>query len=228
MTNQYTRWQDFQKSPTSARNAQLEELRGKVHQYVIEQLGPLLTDSRLAEHDMRRRVADTLQEALTEEGVVLGASEKAMLIQDVTDDVLGYGPIDRYLKHDDVTEVMVNGPDSVYVEEKGKLDQDRHALRRRDAPASHHRQDREPGRPAHRRVDADGRRPSPRRLPCERGRAPAGDRRTVPHDPEVRRRPVHGRRPHQLRTLNAQVGAVPRRVRARPPERHRQRWYRYR
>jgi pilus assembly protein CpaF len=119
--NQYTRWQDFQKTPGSARTSQLEELRGKVHQYVIEQLGPLLSDSRMPEHDMRRRVADTLQEALVEEGVVLGASEKASLIQDVTDDVLGYGPIDRYLKEDDVTEVMVNGPYSVYVEEKGKL-----------------------------------------------------------------------------------------------------------
>jgi pilus assembly protein CpaF len=121
MTNQYTRWQDFQKSPTSARTAQLEDLRGKVHQYVIEQIGPLLSDSRMAEHDMRKRVADTLQEALQEEGVALGASEKAALIQDVTDDVLGYGPIDRYLQEDDVPEVMVNGPDSVYVEEKGKL-----------------------------------------------------------------------------------------------------------
>ena len=119
--NQYTRWQDFQRSPTSARSSQLEELRGKVHQFVIEQLGPLLTDSRLAEPEMRRRVAETLQQALAEENVVLGASEKAALIQDVTDDVLGYGPIDRYLKEDDVTEVMVNGPDSVYVEEKGKL-----------------------------------------------------------------------------------------------------------
>jgi pilus assembly protein CpaF len=118
---QYTRWQDFQRSPTSARTSQLEELRGKVHQYVIEQLGPLLTDSRLAEPEMRRRVAETLQQALAEENVVLGASEKAALIQDVTDDVLGYGPIDRYLKDDDCTEVMVNGPDSVYIEEKGKL-----------------------------------------------------------------------------------------------------------
>src|SRR6478736_2401815 len=98
--NQFTRWQDFQRSPTSARTAQVEELRGKVHQYVIEQLGPLLTVSRLAEPEMRRRVAETLQAALTEENVILGASEKASLIQDVTDDVLGYGPIDRYLKDD--------------------------------------------------------------------------------------------------------------------------------
>jgi pilus assembly protein CpaF len=119
--NQYTRWQDYQRSPASARNAQLEELRGKVHQYVIEELGSLLTDNRLAEPEMRRRVAETLHQALAEENVALGASEKAALVRDVTDDVLGYGPIDRYLKEDDVTEVMVNGPDSVYVEEKGKL-----------------------------------------------------------------------------------------------------------
>ena len=118
---QYTRWQDFQRTPGSQRTSQLEELRGKVHQFVIEQLGPLLTDARLAEPDMRRRVAETLQQALAEEEIVLGASEKAALMQDVTDDVLGYGPIDRYLKEEDVTEVMVNGPDSVYVEEKGKL-----------------------------------------------------------------------------------------------------------
>ena len=118
---QFTRWQDFQRSPTSARAAQLEELRGKVHQYVIEQLGPLLTDSRLAEPEMRRRVAETLHTALNEENVVLGASEKASLIQDVTDDVLGYGPIDRYLNDDHCTEVMVNGPYSVYIEEEGKL-----------------------------------------------------------------------------------------------------------
>jgi pilus assembly protein CpaF len=118
---QYTRWQDFQRTPASARTAQLEDLRGKVHQYVIEQLGPLLTESRIPEPEMRRRVADTLHDALAEENVALGASEKAALIQDVTDDVLGYGPIDRYLKDDDVTEVMCNGPDSVYVEEQGKL-----------------------------------------------------------------------------------------------------------
>jgi len=119
--NQYTRWQDFQRTPASARTATLEDLRGKVHQYVIEQLGPLLTESRIPEPEMRRRVAETLHAALAEENVVLGASEKAALVQDVTDDVLGYGPIDRYLKDEDVTEVMCNGPDSVYVEEKGKL-----------------------------------------------------------------------------------------------------------
>jgi hypothetical protein len=76
-----------------------------------------------------------------------------MINQDVSDDILGYGPIDRLLKDDDVTEIMVNGPDSVFVERSGKMEKDpgRH-LRGRGPPAAHHRQDRGPGRPAHRRV----------------------------------------------------------------------------
>lgn len=52
----------------------------------------------------------------------LSAADKAQLIQDVSDDILGYGPIDRLLKDDDITEVMVNGPDLVYAERSGKVE----------------------------------------------------------------------------------------------------------
>ncbi len=51
----------------------------------------------------------------------LSAADKARLIQDVSDDILGYGPIDALLKDEDVTEIMVNGPDNVFVERNGKL-----------------------------------------------------------------------------------------------------------
>jgi hypothetical protein len=43
---QFKRWQEFQKTPGAQRQEQLEELRLRVHQFVIEQLGPLLTDQR--------------------------------------------------------------------------------------------------------------------------------------------------------------------------------------
>src|SRR5207237_932698 len=51
----------------------------------------------------------------------LSAADKAQLIQDVSDDVLGYGPIDGYLRDADITEIMVNGPGSIYVEKAGKV-----------------------------------------------------------------------------------------------------------
>ena len=65
---------------------------------------------------------DQLHAALAVERAPLSAADKAQLIQDVSDDILGYGPIDRLLNDDEVTEVMVNGPDLVFVERGGKLE----------------------------------------------------------------------------------------------------------
>jgi pilus assembly protein CpaF len=119
---QFTRWQEFQRTPTSQRAATLEEMRQKMHQFVIQELGPILYDQRVSEMDLRRQVHEQLVRALAQERAALTATEKAQLVQEVSDDVLGYGPIDRFLKDDSITEVMVNGPQRVYVERAGKIE----------------------------------------------------------------------------------------------------------
>ena len=122
MTQQYSRWQDLQRQPGSARPAQIEELRLRVHQFVIDQVGPKLTDDDVEEDELRRLVQEQVHQALSEEHIALSAAERAQLIQDVTDDTLGYGPIDRYLHDPGITEVMVNGPKQVYIERRGKIE----------------------------------------------------------------------------------------------------------
>ena len=107
---------------TKRRDPVLDELRQKIHHHLIDELGPILYDKRLSEEDLRRRVQDQLHAALAVERAPLSAADKAQLIQDVSDDILGYGPIDRLLKDEDITEVMVNGPESVFVERSGKLE----------------------------------------------------------------------------------------------------------
>jgi pilus assembly protein CpaF len=123
----YKRLHDVQQAPAAGnagRDPVLAELRHKIHQRLIDELGPILYDSRLAPEDLRKKVLEQLHAALSSEKAPLSANDKAQLIQDVSDDILGYGPIDRLLKDDDVTEIMCNGPDSVYVERKGKLTKD--------------------------------------------------------------------------------------------------------
>ncbi|MEZ5204148.1 MAG: CpaF family protein [Acidimicrobiales bacterium] len=104
------------------RDPVLDDLRQKIHHHLIDELGPILYDKRLSEDDLRRRVQEQLQSALAQERAPLSAADKAQLIQDVSDDILGYGPIDRLLKDPDISEVMVNGPNSVYVERSGKVE----------------------------------------------------------------------------------------------------------
>ncbi len=107
---------------TRRRDPVLDDLRQKIHHHLIDELGPVLYDKRMSEDDLRRRVHDQLHSALALERAPLSAADKAQLIQDVSDDILGYGPIDRLLKDDDITEVMVNGPDKVFVERSGKVE----------------------------------------------------------------------------------------------------------
>ncbi len=105
----------------STRNRNLDELRHRIHGSLIEELGPILYDKRLSEEELRRKVNEALQAALALERTPISAAEKNQVIQDVSDDILGYGPIDKLLRDDDVSEVMCNGPDRIFVEKSGKL-----------------------------------------------------------------------------------------------------------
>src|SRR5437773_1928626 len=117
-----TRWQEQRASQgVNQREHQLEEMRQKMHQFVIHELGPLLTDQRVSEAELRRQVDEQLLKALGQERLALTVAERQALVQSVTDDVLGYGPIDQLLRDDSITEVMVNGPHHIYVERSGKL-----------------------------------------------------------------------------------------------------------
>src|SRR5438876_4268946 len=108
--------------PINHRDPAIDELRQKIHHHLIEELGPVLYDRRLSEQELRRRVHEQLQVALSKERAPLSAADKAQLIQDVSDDVLGYGPIDMLLRDPTVTEVMVNGAEYVYAERHGKVE----------------------------------------------------------------------------------------------------------
>src|SRR6266540_2496538 len=111
-----------QRSVPAARAQALEELRHKMHQFVIHELGPVLYDQRVSETELRKQVEEQLHRALAQERMALGAAERQSLVKSVFDDVLGYGPIDNLLRDAGINEVMVNGPEHVYVERDGKME----------------------------------------------------------------------------------------------------------
>jgi pilus assembly protein CpaF len=99
-----------------------KDLRRKLHFKVVEGLGPTLYDRQMSDAELKLRVMEMLEWALDQEqSVALTRTDRLGLLQEIADDVLGYGPIDPFLADPEVTEVMVNGPHAVWVERHGQL-----------------------------------------------------------------------------------------------------------
>jgi pilus assembly protein CpaF len=96
------------------------ELKAQVHHACIAKLGPELF--KQDPEDLSDRVYRAASEELALAGVPLTREERRELVRQLTDDILGYGPLERLLGDDSVTEVMVNGHERVYVERGGKLE----------------------------------------------------------------------------------------------------------
>src|SRR3954454_1104062 len=97
------------------------ELKRQVHQSLLDTLGPKLYDARLTQAEMEQKVRQTLQEVLSTGEMPLTSTDRARIAQEISDDILGYGPIEPYLRDVDVTEIMVNGPDQIFVERAGRI-----------------------------------------------------------------------------------------------------------
>ena len=121
----YQRLHEVQRSDLTefgpGRDPVLDELRQRVHHLLIDEVGPLLYDRRISEDELRHQLQEHLKVILGREKVPLSTADRTQLVQDLTDDVLGYGPISGLLADPEVNEVMVNGPNKVFVERSGKI-----------------------------------------------------------------------------------------------------------
>ena len=96
------------------------ELKAAVHHACIAKLGPELFKAEA--DDLAERVYKAVTEELAVQGTPLTREERRELVRQLSDDILGFGPLERFLADDTVTEVMVNGADQVFVERGGKIE----------------------------------------------------------------------------------------------------------
>jgi len=97
------------------------ELKTRIHHSVIATVGVELFKQELTE-DLHERVLRAVTEQLVLDRTPLTRDERRQIVREITDDILGYGPIEPLLRDDSVTEVMVNGFDRIYCERAGKIE----------------------------------------------------------------------------------------------------------
>ncbi len=96
-------------------------VKANVHRALVEQLGPQLYDANLPGDVLEQKVRTSLQSVLDLEQTPLSASDRSRIAQQVSDEILGHGPLESLLRDPDVTEIMVNGADLIYVERAGRI-----------------------------------------------------------------------------------------------------------
>ncbi len=97
------------------------ELKTRVHHACIAKLGPHLFTTDTSEN-LNERVLREVTEQLALDRTPLTREERRRIVREITDDILGYGPLEPLLRDDTVTEVMVNNFDRIFIEREGKLE----------------------------------------------------------------------------------------------------------
>ena len=112
---------------------ELYDVRRRLHAKLAQELGNVLYQQDLDPERLSSLVRDNLSRMLKEESTPMSRAERDRLLSDLESDVLGHGPIEEFLQNADITEVMVNGPNEIFVERAGKI----YRTNRRFADAEH-------------------------------------------------------------------------------------------
>src|SRR5205823_13819538 len=96
------------------------EVKNRIHLAVIGDLGPQLFSTTMDPLGLRDRVNGDIRTQLGDEAGI-SRDDRERLVAEISDDILGHGPIERLLADDSVTEIMVNGPFDIWVERQGRL-----------------------------------------------------------------------------------------------------------
>ena len=99
----------------------LQEVKISVFNDLIEAVDLTQLNSLSAEA-VREEISDIVGEIIGMRDLVLSAQEQQQVINDICNDVLGLGPLEPLLSRDDIADIMVNGPDKVYIKTSGKIE----------------------------------------------------------------------------------------------------------
>ena len=102
------------------RKERLSDIKVQLHKELLDNLN-LAALEAATEQDLKQEITEIVSEVLNEMGIVLNREERQTLNQELYDEVKGLGPLETLLKDETVNDILVNGPQQIFVERDGKL-----------------------------------------------------------------------------------------------------------
>ena len=103
----------------------MQELKLAVHRRIVDEMTPeeqqILVRGEEARDQIRNIISVYSNREMAEGTYTLSRGERLQLVDDISNELLGLGPLEPLLQNDTITEIMVNGPRQIFIEQKGKL-----------------------------------------------------------------------------------------------------------
>lgn len=106
-------------SPAATSRDAYTDMKTRIQQKLIAELDPSMDITQTSE--VRATIQEMFETMLQEERSILSRSEKQKLFESIVAEILGFGPLEQFLGNDEITEIMVNGPKNVYIEQNGRI-----------------------------------------------------------------------------------------------------------
>ncbi|NSW89698.1 MAG: CpaF family protein [Firmicutes bacterium] len=97
------------------------ELKMKIQNRVIKELDIDFNDISEQNEELKQEISAIITKNIEQESLNMTNSQKKKIKEELLDEIIGFGPITGLLADDSITEIMVNGPNQVYIEKEGKL-----------------------------------------------------------------------------------------------------------
>ncbi|HEX9924748.1 MAG TPA: CpaF family protein [Anaerolineae bacterium] len=107
------------RAPSVQNRDAFKDLKERIQDKLVAELDPAMDVSRTDE--VRRTIQDMYEQILAQENIILSRAERERMFEGIVAEILGFGPLEVLLADENVSEIMVNGPEKVFVERKGKL-----------------------------------------------------------------------------------------------------------
>jgi pilus assembly protein CpaF len=109
------------RSPDAARADEFDKLKRRIHSKLVDKLD-LSKVSELEGEVLRREIRLVVEHLCDTEETFLNRNERERLIEEVLDETFGLGPLELLLKDHTVSDILINGPKSIYVERRGRME----------------------------------------------------------------------------------------------------------
>lgn len=103
------------------RKKQIEDIKKNIHLKLIEELSDIIFRKNINDAELKSKVGSSAQKLVYDNDFPLTIEEKTKIIGEIIDDIVGHGPIEEFLRDNEVTEIMINNPSTIYIEKFGMI-----------------------------------------------------------------------------------------------------------